>query len=113
MTSIPRRPAPMEASPPKPRVRIGIARDEAFCFYYADNLELLAQAGAELVEFSPIRDPLPSDLDGLYIGGGYPELHAKELAAHTRTRIPIREFAASGGPIYPSCGGLMYLANHL
>jgi len=113
ITSIPRRPAPMEASPPKPRVRMGIARDEAFCFYYADNLELLAQAGAELVEFSPIRDPMPSDLDGLYVGGGYPELHAKELAENTGTTIAIRAFAESGGPIYAECGGLMYLAKQL
>jgi cobyrinic acid a,c-diamide synthase len=113
VTSIPRRPALMETSPPEPRARIGIARDEAFCFYYADNLELLAQAGAELVEFSPIRDPMPSDLDGIYIGGGYPGLHAKELAENTVTKTAIREFAASGGPIYAECGGLMYLARQL
>jgi len=113
VTGIPRRPAPMETSPPKPRARIGIARDEAFCFYYADNLELLAQAGAELVEFSPIRDPMPFDLDGLYVGGGYPELHAQALAENAGTTIAIREFAASGGPIYAECGGLMYLAKQL
>jgi cobyrinic acid a,c-diamide synthase len=108
-----RRPAPLQFAPPKPRVRIGVARDEAFCFYYADNLELLAQAGAELVEFSPIRDPLPPDLDGLYVGGGYPELHAAELAENTGTTAAIREFAFSGGPVYAECGGLMYLAEHL
>src|SRR5260370_5337661 len=113
MTSIARGAATMEAGPAKPRVRMGIARDEAFCFYYADNLELLAQAGAELVEFSPIRDPMPSDLDGLYVGGGYPELHAKELAENTGTTIAIREFAASGGPIYAESGVLMYLAKQL
>src|SRR5260370_26911223 len=100
VTSIPRRPAPTEASPPKPRVRIGIARDEAFCFYYADNLELLARAGAELVDFSPIRDPMPSDLDGLYIGGGNPELHATELAENTGTTTALPESAPSGEPLY-------------
>jgi cobyrinic acid a,c-diamide synthase len=102
-------------TPPARRrtVRVGIARDEAFCFYYADNLELLEEAGAELVEFSPIRDPLPGDLDGLYIGGGYPELHAEELAAKKTTRDAIREFADEGGPIYAECGGLMYLADNL
>jgi cobyrinic acid a,c-diamide synthase len=113
ITRIPRRPSRARADPPKPRVRLGVARDEAFCFYYADNLELLAQAGAELVEFSPIRDPLPNDLDGLYIGGGYPELHAKDLTENSGTTAAIREFADSGGPIYAECGGLMYLAEQL
>lgn len=108
-----RPPLPPAAAAPSPTVRVGIARDEAFCFYYADNLELLEQAGAELVEFSPINDPLPDDLDGLYIGGGYPELHAAKLADNTATREAIREFAASGGPIYAECGGLMYLADNL
>ncbi|TAN34930.1 cobyrinate a,c-diamide synthase [bacterium] len=113
MTRIERRRAPLPAAQPEPRVRIGVARDEAFCFYYADNLELLAQAGAQLVEFSPIRDPMPSNLDGLYIGGGYPELHAQELAENSDATTAIREFAASGGPIYAECGGLMYLAEQL
>jgi cobyrinic acid a,c-diamide synthase len=105
-------------SPPTPAAqprlaRVGIARDEAFCFYYTDNLELLQQAGAELVEFSPINDPLPADLDGLYIGGGYPELHADKLAANTATTKAIRDFATGSGPIYAECGGLMYLAETL
>jgi cobyrinic acid a,c-diamide synthase len=94
-------------------VRIGVARDEAFCFYYADNLELLEDAGAELVEFSPIEGSLPGGLDGLYVGGGYPELHAAELAANTKATEAIREFADAGGPIYAECGGLMYLAETL
>jgi cobyrinic acid a,c-diamide synthase len=112
-TRIQRRPASAQSIPSNPRVRLGVARDEAFCFYYADNLELLAQAGAEVVEFSPIRDPLPPDLDGLYVGGGYPELHAKELAENTGTTTAIREFADAGAPIYAECGGLMYLAEQL
>lgn len=102
------RPLPGPAS-----VRIGVARDEAFCFYYEDNLELLAEAGAELVEFSPLREPPPSDLDGIYLGGGYPELHAARLASNEGTKASIRELAAAGTPIYAECGGMMYLAEHL
>jgi cobyrinic acid a,c-diamide synthase len=104
---------PPTIAAPSPTARVGVARDEAFCFYYADNLELLQQAGAELVEFSPIDDPLPDDLDGLYIGGGYPELHAAKLANNTAAKEAIRNFAASGGPVYAECGGLMYLADKL
>jgi cobyrinic acid a,c-diamide synthase len=98
---------------PAPQVRIGVARDEAFCFYYVENLELLRQAGAELVEFSPIHDPLPGDLDGLYIGGGYPERHAAELAANTTATTAIRDFCQRGGAVYAECGGLMYLGETL
>jgi cobyrinic acid a,c-diamide synthase len=109
-----RPPAPPPEAPAVPAtVRIGVARDEAFCFYYADNLELLEQAGAELVEFSPLRDPLPERLDGLYLGGGYPELHARELSAQEATRAAVRELAESDRPIYAECGGLMYLAETL
>ena len=104
---------PSVAQSAGPRVRIGVARDEAFCFYYEDNLELLRDAGAELVEFSPIQDPLPADLDGLYIGGGYPELHAGALAGNAAARDGIRVLAAAGAPIYGECGGLMYLAETL
>jgi cobyrinic acid a,c-diamide synthase len=108
------RPAPPPATPTSPpRVRVGIARDEAFCFYYPDNLELLQQAGAELVEFSPIRDPLPEDLDGLYIGGGYPELHAAELAANHSATKAVWDFCKRGGPVYAECGGLIYLGQTL
>ncbi len=92
------------------KARIGVARDAAFCFYYQDNLDLLAESGAELVEFSPLADPkLPSDIHGIYIGGGYPELHAAGLARNESMRESIRRFAAKGSPIYAECGGFMYL----
>ena len=92
------------------RARIGIARDAAFCFYYHDNLERLRRLGAELVEFSPIADRnLPPDLDGLYLGGGYPELHAESLSANASMLTSIAEFVASDAPVYAECGGFMYL----
>ena len=95
------------------RVRIGVARDEAFCFYYRDNLDLLEHYGATLVEFSPIHGGLPEDLHGIYIGGGYPELDAPQLAANEDMRGAVRAFASDGRPIYGECGGLMYLASAL
>jgi cobyrinic acid a,c-diamide synthase len=88
-------------------VRIGVASDEAFCFYYQENLRELERQGAELVFFSPLGEDLP-DVDGLYIGGGYPELYAAELEAASAT-WQIREASADGMPIYGECGGLMYL----
>ncbi|NOY12960.1 MAG: cobyrinate a,c-diamide synthase [Deltaproteobacteria bacterium] len=92
------------------RVRIGIARDRAFCFYYPENLALLERAGAELVEFSPLHDEqLPDDLAGLYLGGGYPELYAEQLAQNTGLRRQILQLAESGLPVYAECGGFMYL----
>lgn len=90
--------------------RIGIARDQAFCFYYQDNLDLLSECGAELVEFSPVNDAcLPDNLDGLYFGGGYPELHAAALEANGSMRSAVSHFALSGRPVYAECGGFMYL----
>jgi cobyrinic acid a,c-diamide synthase len=100
--------APVDVAPA--RARIAIARDEAFCFYYQDNLDLLRQFGAELIEFSPLRDRLPPDLDGLYLGGGYPELLAADLARNGETMDEVRTFAAAGRAIYAECGGLMYLS---
>ena len=92
------------------RVRIGVARDNAFCFYYQDNLDLLVAAGAQLVFFSPMKDSdLPPGLDGLYLGGGYPELFARQLAKNQSIRDCIKRFSAAGMPIYGECGGMMYL----
>jgi len=97
-----------------PRATIGIARDHAFQFYYAENLDLLREAGADLVEWSPLADGEPPDVDGLYFGGGYPELHAQHLADNARCRQSVRRFALDPGrPVYAECGGLMYLAESL
>ena len=95
----------------KKSVRIGVAYDEAFCFYYHDNLQELERSGAELVYFSPMRERLP-DVDGLYIGGGYPELYAPALEKGAARR-QIKEASQDGMPIYGECGGLMYLGEEL
>jgi len=92
-------------------VRIGVARDEAFCFYYQDNLDSLALAGAEIVPFSPIHDPLP-EIDALYLGGGYPELHAAGLE-RSAFGAAARKAADDGMPIYAECGGLLALAESI
>ncbi|WP_018132725.1 cobyrinate a,c-diamide synthase [Effusibacillus pohliae] len=97
-----------------PRVRIGVARDSAFNFYYPENLELLAAHGAQLVYFSPLADErLPDDLDGLYIGGGFPEEFAAQLSAQQALIEAIRRAHAAGMPIYAECGGLMFLCRSL
>ncbi len=93
-----------------PRTRIGIAQDNAFSFYYEENLRLLREAGAELVPFSPIEDKvLPEGISGLYFGGGYPELAAFDLAQNTKLRRAIADFSAAEHPVYAECGGFMYL----
>ena len=95
-------------------VRVGVPSDHAFSFYYEDNLDLLRERGVEIVRFSPLHDiALPSDLDGLYFGGGYPELHAKQLSGNRQMLNDVRAFAASGKPVYAECGGMLYLAESL
>ncbi len=97
-----------------PSVRIGIARDEAFHFYYEDNLDMLRRFGAELISFSPLHDnELPPGLDGLYIGGGFPEMFAQQLSANKDMRSSIKSFADQNGHIYAECGGFMYLCRQL
>jgi cobyrinic acid a,c-diamide synthase len=95
----------------KKRVRVGVARDDAFCFYYQDNLDRLQSFGADLVLFSPMTDPLP-DVDALYIGGGYPELHLPELESSGCTR-EIHAAVDAGMPVYGECGGLLYLTREM
>ncbi|CAN2044828.1 Cobyrinate a,c-diamide synthase [Candidatus Magnetomoraceae bacterium gMMP-1] len=98
----------------KAKVRIGIARDKAFCFYYQDNLDMLEKNGANLVYFSPIKDKfLPENLHGIYFGGGYPEVFAKQLADNSSMRKSIKEKSQKGMPIYGECGGFMYLCKEL
>lgn len=101
---------PAEQEPVPGKVRIAVARDRAFSFYYEDNLDALRNAGAEIIEFSPLKDnSLPVGVDGVYLGGGYPEMFSNELSENSSMREHIRTWAQSGGSIYAECGGLMYL----
>ena len=116
MAALPALPLPLTAplTGAKPEIRLGVAKDPAFCFYYPENLELLAHFGAELVFFSPLSDrTLPPDLDGLYLGGGYPELFAERLAANRVMLQAVGQAAQAGLPIYAECGGLMYLSQEI
>ena len=90
----------------------GVARDRAFSFYYEDNLDLLREQGATIVEFSPLNDvALPADLDGLYLAGGYPELYADRLCANTAMQEGDSRFSRNPvGQFMPSAGGMMYLS---
>jgi len=92
------------------RVRLAVAYDEAFCFYYQDNFDILRAAGAELIFFSPLHDDkLPDNINGLYLGGGYPELYAAQLSQQKGILEDIQKAHKHGMPIYAECGGLMVL----
>ena len=107
-------PAVQLPAPNPTPLRIGVARDKAFSFYYADNLELLEQLGAQLVEFSPLHDPqLPDDLDGLLLGGGYPELYADTLSQNCTLMAQIKASLQNGLPCIAECGGFQYLCEQL
>ena len=102
----PRGPVPMSL---RSSVRMAVAYDAAFCFYYGDNLALLESAGAEIVRFSPMRDAQLPEADLLYFGGGYPELYGEVLAGNRSMRMAVKHHAEHHGAIYAECGGLMYL----
>ncbi|MBT8116482.1 MAG: cobyrinate a,c-diamide synthase [Gammaproteobacteria bacterium] len=106
-------PPPAGTPPAGRRVRIGIARDAAFGFYYPDDLAAMERAGAELVPFSTLRDTALPDIDGLFIGGGFPETRMAELEANRALRENIRTAIENGLPAYAECGGLMYLSRSL
>lgn len=96
-----------------PRVRIGIARDKAFGFYYADDLAALEQAGADVVPFDTLKDKTLPDVDGVFIGGGFPEMFMPELQSNVALRADLRQAIEADMPVYAECGGLMYLARSL
>lgn len=99
--------------PPSPNVRIGVARDRAFGFYYADDFEALEDAGAAVVPFDTLRDARLPEVDGLFLGGGFPERFAAGLEANASLRVEIRQRIERGTPVYAECGGLMYLARSI
>lgn len=105
--------SPRRQDPGARRARIAVARDLAFSFYYPDSLEALAAAGAELINFSPITDRQLPDCDGVYLGGGFPELFAAELEANADMRGSMADAAARGLPIYAECGGMVYLCRSI
>jgi cobyrinic acid a,c-diamide synthase len=94
-------------------IRIGVAMDEAFNFYYRDNLQLMELSGAKVIPFSPVHDASLPDADGIYIGGGYPELYAKELSENQKMCQSLQKAHEKDVPIYAECGGLMYLAKEI
>ena len=105
---------PVQPETPPARVRIAVAQDEAFCFTYAETLEAFRDAGAEVVFFSPLRDTaLPENIGGLYLPGGYPELHARELSENTSLLREIKQKIEFGLPTAAECGGFLYLGQSL
>jgi cobyrinic acid a,c-diamide synthase len=110
---VPSQPSRRGGMPGQSGPKIGIIRDSAFQFYYPENLEALENAGAQLVFTSPLQEKVPPEVDGLYIGGGFPETHASELAANETYRETLKNWADLGMPIYAECGGLMYLGDEL
>jgi cobyrinic acid a,c-diamide synthase len=99
---------------PGPKVVIGVARDTAFCFYYPDNFDLLRRAGAELHFFAPVAgESFPEDAAGVYLGGGYPELHAETLSSQGHFLVAIRRAVSRGMPLYAECGGMMVLSRFI
>ncbi len=116
---VPAPPTPPPALPPAPitlsssKLRIGIARDSAFGFYYADDLEALADAGADLVFFNSLADRKLPPVDGLFLGGGFPETHMQALQDNKALRDDIKAAAQNGLPIYAECGGLIYLSHDI
>ncbi len=94
-------------------MRLAVARDRAFHFYYPDNLEMLSRLGARIIPFSPIQDESVPEADALYLGGGYPEEYAEALSDNESMRRSVRTFCSSGAPVYAECGGLMYLSRAL
>jgi cobyrinic acid a,c-diamide synthase len=109
---MPQKKSPAFDAAPAREVKIGVALDEAFNFYYADLFDILHTLGAEYVPFSPVHDRLP-EADGYIIGGGYPELFVRDLEANDRMREALREVSRNGTPVYAECGGLMYLTERM
>ena len=112
------RQAPAVEYDPPPRKKLGyarvaVARDKAFCFYYKDNLDLLREMGAEIIEFSPLSDPALPNCDGLILGGGYPELYAQSLSENASMLRSIRDAVTGGLPTIAECGGFMYLTQSI
>ena len=112
--AVPAPAAPVPSAPPVRRVRLAVAADEAFCFCYRETLEAFAEAGLEPVFFSPMADAaLPKQIGGLYLPGGYPELHAEALSRNAALRDAIRSTVAAGLPTVAECGGFLYLGQSL
>lgn len=113
MTPIQAQPTQMFDARTYAGLRIGIAKDSAFGFYYADDIETFRRLGADLVWFSPLADTRLPDVDGIFLGGGFPETHMVALAANSAMLAEVRDFIEAGRPAYAECGGLMYLCRSL